>query len=77
MNKFQREILKNFQTIREDDFLYFTEDSQKKVEELGLPKKECKISEYFKEYKNASYHRCEYCLKNCGFECLENGFKRK
>ena len=70
MNKFQEDVLKRYKTINYDDFLYFTKDSQKKVEALGLPKKDCKIYNYFKDMINSNYYRCEYCLKNCGFKCL-------
>lgn len=70
MNRFQEEVLKEFEQFTENDFKYFTDDSEKKVQNLGLPKETCSISKTFEDAVDPLYHRTSYCFKNCGFKCL-------
>ena len=71
MNKFQEEVLNKHPEIEYADFKYFASEAEDKVKKLGLPKAGCKIKTVFKGANHELYHQREYCLKNCGFKCLE------
>lgn len=71
MNEFERRIIEQHETIDIDDFNYFTEEAEKKIADMGLPKSTCEISQVFVDCKTlGNYYRREYCLKNCGLKCI-------
>jgi hypothetical protein len=37
-----------------------------------IPRKDCKIMEYFIDAIDANYHRLMYCKKNCGYKCQKD-----
>ena len=69
MNRFQENILNQLPQFNEDDFNYFLEESQAKVQSLDLDPA-CQINISFEDSIDPQYNRSQYCLKNCGFKCL-------
>jgi len=60
MNQFQKNIILKTHDITMYDFRDFTEASESKIRNRGLPTANCRINKYNKR---------EYCLKNCGLKC--------
>ena len=71
MNDFQKNLLHDFPQFKEEDFKYFLMESMRKVHSLGLPVKDCSINKTFVDAKHRKLITAEYCLKNCGFKCLQ------
>jgi len=73
MNDFEKTILRKHKFITVNDLTYFTEETNLKLRDKGLPEINCGINDIFDGCNNADFHRREYCLKNCGLRCLNEG----
>ena len=68
MSRFKEKLLKET-PLNWHDINYFTDITIKKLEDMGLPDKDCKINSYFINSNDPNYNKLEYCLHNCGLKC--------
>ena len=71
MNQFQKNVILKHPNICMDDFCDYTQRTDQKIENMGLPKNKCCINNYFNDAGVLTKHyQREYCLKNCGLKCI-------